>query len=135
MTLDYQNLAYALTQVAHNFGAVAGVGGAAYALTGDGPAAQRKLAWLVLSGWIVQVLSGATFGAISYYYYASFPDLFGIAVGALVVKVACAVLGICLAGWQLLAPPQLPSRRYIWAALCVLGALALMCAAFLRWFS
>jgi len=111
------------------------VGGAVYALLRREAELQRKLAWIVLAGWMIQAFSGATFGAISYYYYAKFPDLFGIAVVALIVKVVCAGLGFTLAGWQLIAHRTEVSRRYAWITLCGLGVLALSSAAVLRWFS
>jgi hypothetical protein len=133
--LDFQNLAYAITQIAHNFGAVTVVGGAVFALVRREVEQQHRLASIVLAGWLVQAVSGATFGAISYYYYAKFPDLFGIAVVALIVKVICAVLGITLAGWKLVAQDTEASRRYSWIILCSLGVLALSSAAVLRWFS
>jgi hypothetical protein len=135
MTLDTQNLAYALTQIAHNFGAVTVVGGAVTALVWREAEVQRRLAWMVLAGWLVQAVSGATFGAISYYYYAKFPDIHGIAVAALKVKIVCASFGFFLAAWQLVAKPSEMSRRYAWLALCCLGVLALSSAAILRWFS
>jgi hypothetical protein len=133
--LDIQNLAYAITQIVHNFGAVTVVGGAVFALVWRETEVQRRLAWMVLAGWMVQAVSGATFGAISYYYYAKFPDIFGIAVVALIVKVVCATLGFTLAGWQLVAQHTEASRRYSWFALCGLSVLALSSAAVLRWFS
>lgn len=132
--LDTQNLAYAVAQIFHNFGAVAVVGGAICALVWRKAEGQRKLAWLVLTGWLVQAVSGAAFGAISYYYYAKFPDIHGIAVAALVVKVVCAALGSTLAVWLLFARLA-EVRRYSWFALCGLGVLALSSAAVLRWFS
>ena len=135
MTLDIQNLAYAITQIVHNFGAVTVVGGAVFALVWRDVEQQRRLAWMVLAGWLIQAVSGATFGAISYYYYAKFPDIFGIAIVALLVKVICAALGISLAGWLLLAQLSESSRRYAWLVLCILGMLALSSAAVLRWFS
>jgi len=133
--LDIQNLAYAIAQIFHNFGAVTVVGGAVFALLWRATDVQCRLARLVLAGWLVQVMSGAAFGAISYYYYAKFPDIFGIAVVALVVKVVCAALGILLIAWQLLAQTSESSRRYSWIALCFMGVLALISAAVLRWFS
>lgn len=133
--MDIQNLAYAITQIVHNFGAVTVVGGAVFALAWRETEVQRRLAWMVLAGWLIQAMSGATFGAISYYYYAKFPDIFGIAVVALIVKVVCAVLGLTLAGWLLIAQHTRISRRYSWLALCCLGVLALSSAAVLRWFS
>lgn len=135
MTLDIQNLAYAITQIVHNFGAMTVVGGAVFALAWHATEVQHRLARLVLAGWLVQAVSGATFGAISYYYYAQFPDLSGIAVAALVVKIVCAALGISLTAWQSLAQTSESSRRYAWLALCFLGVLALTSAAVLRWFS
>jgi len=133
--LDIQNLAYAITQIFHNFGAVTVVGGAVFALLWRATDVQRRLARLVLAAWLVQAVSGVTFGAISYYYYAQFPDLTGIAVAALVVKIVCAALGISLTGWQLLAQSSEATRRHSWMALCFLGMLALSAAAVLRWFS
>lgn len=133
--MDWQNLAYAATQMVHNFGAVAVVGGAACALAWREVTMQRRLAWIVLIGWAIQASSGATFGAISFYHYGEFPDIHGIAVAALGVKMACAALGFALAAWQLFAHPSAASGRHVWLALFVLGALALSSAAVLRWFS
>jgi hypothetical protein len=133
--MDWQNLAYAATQIVHNFGAVAVVGGAACALAWREAAVQRRLAWIVLIGWATQAASGATFGAISFYHYGKFPDIHGIAVVALVVKMACAALGFTLAAWLLFAHPPAATSRHAWLALCGLGALALSSAAVLRWFS
>ena len=133
--MDIQNLAYAITQIVHNFGAVTVVGGAVFALLWRATDVQLRLARLVLAGWLVQAVSGVTFGAISYYYYAQFPDLSDIAVAALVVKIVCAALGISLTTWQLLAQTSESSRRYSWLTLCFLGVLALSAAAVLRWFS
>jgi hypothetical protein len=137
--VDLQNLAYALTQVAHNFGAVAVVGGPLFARWPQRPEepVRHRLAWLVLVGWVVQGASGAGFGAISYTYYGSFPDIHGIAVAALLLKMGCALMGLTLAvlllryaaGW----PPQ--RRDAAWSGLLALGVTALMAAAFLRWFS
>jgi hypothetical protein len=137
--VDPQNLAYALIQLAHNFGAVAVVGGAVAArwLVRDTPATQRQLAWLVFGGWLAQAASGASFGAVSYHFYGQFPDIHAIARGALFIKLACAAGGVLLAavylqraaGWQ-------PARRAtVWTLLLVLGITALSSAAFLRWFA
>lgn len=133
--MDGQNLAYATTQIVHNFGAVAVVGGAFCALAWREATVQRRLAWLVLIGWATQAASGATFGAISYLHYGRFPDIHGIAVAALGVKMACAALGFSLTAWQLFAHPAAAPGRHIWLVLCGLGALALSSAAVLRWFS
>ena len=139
MGVDIQNLAYALIQVVHNFGAAGVVGGAVAArlLAGEMPAAQRRLAWLVLFGWLAQAASGAGFGAVSHYFYGRFPDLHDLALAALLVKLACAAGGALLAavflrqasGWPA------PRCRAAWNVLIGLAATALTAAAFLRWFA
>ena len=137
--MDLQNLAYALTQVAHNFGAVAVAGGAVFARW---PARQardtrRRLAWLVLAGWALQAASGAGFGAVSYAYYGRFPDIHGIAVAALLTKMACAAAGLVLGAAYLKLESGWPEARRdaAWTGLAALAAAALAAAAFLRWFS
>lgn len=134
--MDLQSLAYALTQVAHNFGAVAVVGGAVCSgrpRTAPG----RGIVRLILAGWLVQVVSGAGFGAISFAYYGQFPDLHGIAVAALSIKVACAVLGAVLAIAMLRGLRARADRPQDAARVgqILLGVTALTAAAFLRWFS
>lgn len=137
--MDLQNLSYSAIQVVHNFGAVAVVGSAVYAL-GLGPrlAGMRKpLSWIMLAGWAAQVASGAAFGGVSWLYYGRFPDIHGIAVAALLIKMACAAAGLILVtaylyhgvGWSERA------RQATWRALAMLAATALTAAAFLRWFS
>lgn len=133
--MDWQNLAYSATQIVHNFGAVAVVGGAACALAWRAAAVQRRLAWIVLIGWATQAASGATFGAISLYYYGKFPDIHGIAMAALGVKMVCAAAGFALAAWQLFVHHPVAPGRQAWVALFGLGTLALSSAAVLRWFS
>ena len=137
--MDPQNLAYALVQLVHNFGAVAVVGGAVAArwLARDAPATQRKLAWLVLGGWLAQAASGAGFGAVSYHFYGQFPDIHAIARAALLIKLACAAGGILLAARYLQrAAGWLPAtRNTVWSLLLALGVTALASAAFLRWFA
>ncbi|MBP5998448.1 MAG: hypothetical protein KA535_10875 [Azonexus sp.] len=137
--MDPQNLAYALVQLVHNFGAVAVVGGAFAArwLARDTLATQRWLAWLVLGGWLAQAASGAGFGAVSYLFYGQFPDIHAIARVALMVKLACAAGGVLLAaGYLRGATNWLPERRgTVWNTLLLLGVTALASAAFLRWFA
>lgn len=137
--MDPQNLAYALVQAIHNFGAVAVLGGAVAGATlhRGGRAPPRGLGWLVLAGWGAQAASGAGFGAVSFLAYGRLPDLHAIAAGALVLKLACAAGGFALAalwlrcgrGWTIAA------RRRAWSALAALAATALTAAAFLRWFA
>lgn len=137
--MELQNLAYALVQVVHNFGAVAVV---AAAIAGRWPlqhhlGQRRALAWLVLFAWLTQGLSGAAFGAVSFYYYAQFPEIFGVAVLALLLKMACTVAGILLAATYLCCGSVWPAARQnlLWNILILLGATALTAAAFLRWYS
>ncbi len=137
--MDLQSLSYALTQVVHNFGAVAVVGGA---IMGRWPQPitllqQRRMAWLILLGWFLQGASGAGFGAISFAWYGQFPDIHGIALIALYLKVGCAVGGFLLAGAFLRYQGEWPERRQqaVWTGLIVLAVTALVAAAFLRWFS
>lgn len=137
--MDLQNLAYALTQVVHNFGAVAVVGGAIAgrrAFPAE-PHARRRFAWLILIGWSIQAASGMSFGAISYAYYGQFPDIHGVAVAALYLKMLCASAGIVLSAAFLRSRRRWPERRQsaVWSAQMFLGIAALTAAAFLRWFS
>ncbi|MFZ5466998.1 MAG: hypothetical protein ACOZAI_07020 [Pseudomonadota bacterium] len=133
------DLAYALVQVVHNLGAVAIVAGAIFALApaGRDPGVRRTLAWVVLAGWLTQVASGATFGAISLIFHGAFPDLGAIATVALAIKVASAAAGIPLAALYLLpaARERLPFGGNVWPLLAGLGLLAISAAAFLRWFA
>ena len=137
--MDPQNLAYALVQLVHNFGAVAVVGGAFAAcwLARETPATQRRLAWLVLGGSLAQAASRAGSGANSYHLYGQFPDIHAIARTALLLKIACAAGGILLAaGYLRRAADWLPEGRVmIWSLLLVLSVTALASAAFLRWFA
>ncbi|HUW76686.1 MAG TPA: hypothetical protein VMV70_08385 [Gallionella sp.] len=134
-----QNLIYALIQVIHNFGAVTVVGTAAAAiwLTHGNAGVRHRMSYLMALAWAVQAASGLMFGAITYYFEKHLPDIHGVAVDALLVKIGCAAAGFILAvayirfnsGWS--AKKQLLA----WRALLALGAIALACAAFLRWFS
>ena len=132
-----QNLSYSVVQVVHNFGAVATVGGSLIATRLRDNVTRRRLAYMVLTGWVTQAVSGATFGMVSYYYYHQFPDISGIAIDALGVKMICVTLGILL----LLAYLWLSSswsesgKCKAWAGSSVLAVTAISAAAFLRWFS
>lgn len=134
-----ENLAYALIQVVHNFGAAAVVGGAFLALKSKPDQLQIKhcMAWLVLIAWAAQGASGALFGATSFYFYGEFPDLHAVAMGALAIKVICAACGFVLAVLYVRGAQQWSAqgRHRAWHALTGLGGTALTAAAFLRWFS
>jgi hypothetical protein len=132
-----QNLSYSAIQVVHNFGAVATVGGSLVALRLHDKATRRKLAYLVLGGWMTQAISGATFGLVSYWYYGHFPDISGIAIYALGLKMVCASLGIVLSAiylWRCMGWSQI-ARGRAWLASSMLAVTAISAAAFLRWFS
>ncbi|PKO73182.1 MAG: hypothetical protein CVU23_04045 [Betaproteobacteria bacterium HGW-Betaproteobacteria-17] len=133
-----ENLAYALTQVVHNFGAAAVLGGAVFVLW---PASRlqdgRTFAWLILVAWAAQIISGGLFGLTSLYYYGETPDLSRIAMTALLVKIAAAITGSLLAAFYLARGKRWGSAggKRSFQALAALGATALTAAAFLRWFS
>ncbi|MDH5535562.1 MAG: hypothetical protein OEZ08_08340 [Betaproteobacteria bacterium] len=131
-----ENFAYALTQVVHNFGAVAVLGSAVFALLVP-VAVPERVARLAAAGWVLQIASGAAFGGVSFYYYGRLPDLHTIAASALAVKLACAAGGLVLtlalaARGRVWAATR---RRAAWWAVAALAAAALTAAAFLRWFA
>ncbi len=132
-----QNLAYSVVQVAHNFGAVATLGGSLAAGAVKTSPVRKKFAWLALAGWGIQAVSGAAFGAVSYYFYHQFPDISGIAVDALVVKIACASAGFILLAVYVAWGGRWgeTKQQRLCAASSVLAVVALSAAAFLRWFS
>lgn len=133
-----ENLAYALTQVVHNFGAIAVLGGAIFALW---PVSRleygRTFGWLILGAWGAQIASGGLFGLTSLYFYGETPDLSGIAMIALAVKVVAATSGVLLAAVYLLRGQNWGrmSVMRVFKSLAALAAIALTAAAFLRWFS
>ncbi|NDU85238.1 MAG: hypothetical protein G3H99_01295 [Ferrovum sp.] len=131
-------LVYALIQVLHNFGALLIVGLSSHGLW----SARRHHPSLWLAGWIalawmVQGVTGASFGWVTYHADHHLPDIHGIAVVALMIKVACVVGGVFLMvscarfGRQWTTARQL----MVWTGSLGLGVLALCAAAFLRWFS
>jgi hypothetical protein len=134
-----QNLIYALIQVIHNFGAVTVVGTAASALwlVRGSVAVRQRLSFLLALAWAIQAVSGMLFGATTYFYEKQLPDIHGIAVDALVIKIVCALTGFILAvvyvkshsGWSA------DKQFFAWRISLVLGVVALSSAAFLRWFS
>ncbi|MDH5546175.1 MAG: hypothetical protein OEZ43_11310 [Gammaproteobacteria bacterium] len=137
--MQWENLFYALTQLVHNFGAMAVVGGALATLylAAEKQGAQRKLAWLVLIGWGAQAASGISFGAISFYFYGETPDLHATAQVAFIIKLFCATSGGILALFYVISAHAWAdgSRRRAWKTLTLFGVVALSAAAFLRWFS
>src|SRR2546428_2190648 len=92
------NLVYTGVQILHNFGAVAVVGSPAVAwwFARDNPAAQCRLAWLLVIGWAAQGASGAGFGMTSYFLKGQLPEISGVALIALVAKIACVTCGFAV---------------------------------------
>ena len=135
--MDIQNLAYALTQVAHNFGAVTVVAVPAYAALCHRDVGSRGLLNTVLAGWGVQIASGVLFGLVSLFYYGQLPDIHGAAIAALILKVVCAILAVIVVIISRRSKVSLGDRSNVmlWWFLVVLGCVALTAAAFLRWFS
>lgn len=135
--MDLQNLSYAVIQAVHNFGAVAVVGSAGYALSPGLAGTRKPLAWVMLLGWATQAASGAAFGAVSWVYHGRFPDIHGIAVAALLLKMGCAAAGFMLVATYLYRGSGWSdgAQEATWRALAALAATALTAAAFLRWFS
>jgi len=133
-----ENLAYALVQLVHNFGAVAVTAAPLVALRPVGASTGRRtLAGLVVVAWVLQIASGISFGLTSLHYYGVLPDLGTIAQAALVVKVSCAAGGLALSALLLARGARWSARAHdrSWRALAALGAIALAGAAVLRWFS
>jgi hypothetical protein len=132
-----QNLIYALIQVVHNFGAAAIVGMGAYETWLVRGRPEHGLASVLALVWALQASSGAFFGIVTYYYDGQLPDIHGVAVDALLLKIICVAAGFVLAvsyakwgsGWSD------HGCRFVWGASFALGAVALGSAAFLRWFS
>jgi hypothetical protein len=132
-----QNLAYIVVQILHNFGAVAAVGGSLAAAVNANEDARKKLAWLPLAGWGTQAASGAAFGMVSFFFYHQLPDIAGVAVIALVIKILCAATGFLLVAAYLFWGSGWAERtkNRVWYSSSTLSAIALSAAAFLRWFS
>jgi hypothetical protein len=131
-------LVYALVQAVHNLGAVAVVASPAVALgfrNQDG-ALERRLAWTLLLAWGLQAASGAGFAATSYGFKGQLPEIAGIALAALAVKLAATAGGFGLAAGLLWVHPlsSRRSRAIAWSVCLGLAVVALMAAAPLRWY-
>ncbi len=132
-----QNLIYALIQVLHNFGAVAIVGIGAYGIWFVRGSLKPGAALFLAVLWALQASSGALFGLATYHYSLHLPDIHGVAVDALFVKVICAIFGFALAVYYAKRSSRwsIKKCRFVWGTSFALGAIALSSAAFLRWFS
>lgn len=132
-----QNILYALIQSIHNIGAVLIVGVGAYGLFFAHSLQKRMLAAIQAIAWSVQGLTGGAFGLTTFYFYHQFPDIHGIAIAALFIKISCVVLGFLVSSAYTFWSDQLSQslRRICWISMFLLGVVALTSASFLRWFS
>ena len=138
---------YAFVQLIHNVGAAAVVGSpaAAWLLLHTNQnsnrsieilAIEQKLAGCTLLAWSIQLASGAGFGATTYYLRHTLPELNGIGLTALSIKVGCAIISFTLTLFYLRTSEHWSIHKRIntWQTLFVLGLIALIAAAFLRWY-
>lgn len=132
-----QNLLYALIQIAHNFGAVIIVGVSAYGAFFGFGRFKRLLAVAQVCAWGVQGVTGGAFGFTTFYYHHQLPDIHGIALMALVIKVTCVIFGFALGTAYVFRCYKISPALDIafWRLTFSLGLIALSSAAFLRWFS
>ncbi len=140
--MEYENIVYATVQIVHNLGAVTVVGAPVTAprlwtiwtLAGR-QESLRQMTWLMIAGWLLQILTGIGFGLVSLFFYAQLPDIAGIALGALVIKIACAILGVVLGAICLRRGKDGRAGHSVWRLEIGLGITALIAAGLLRWFS
>jgi len=134
-----QNLIYALIQVVHNFGAVAIVGLSAVGVWRlyRTSISRRILALILAAVWAIQGTAGAAFGVTTLWFDGQLPDIHGIALMALSLKIVCTLLGFALAMLYVFTSSHNRggSRSRLWLPSFSLGVIALTSAAFLRWFS
>ena len=146
-----EDFVYACIQLMHNVGAAAVVGSPAVAWwlarfnraaleSSDRPLAmvsiRRSLAWLTLLAWSTQIGSGAAFGATTYFLKHELPELTGVGLVALLIKVSCAFVCFILTVLYIRSGTSWTDRLQLraWQVLFLLGLAALMSAAFLRWY-
>ena len=131
-----ESLVYALIQVFHNIGAAAVIGFSAYGVWGetDEITTQRRLFMFTGIAWLVQAISGPSFGVASLYFHGSLPDIHGMAVISLGIKITCVIIGLLLAATLFLQRGAgIPAVKF--TSQFTLGIIALCAAAFLRWYS
>lgn len=131
------DLPYALVQVAHNLGAAAVVAPAVGALwlAPEAAVTRRRLAWLSTGAWALQGATGAGFAAVSWFGKGALPEVGGVALWALGLKIGCTGVGFA-SGLALLrrraVTPAALTR--LWGVSLAAGLGALLGAAFLRWY-
>ena len=132
-----QSFLYALIQSIHNIGAVVIVGVGAYGLFFAHQNTRRVLAVVQALGWSIQGLTGAAFGATTFYFYHQLPDIHGVAILALLIKISCVVSGFVTSALYVLLCSRLSPAisKFAWSMMFGLGVIAISSAAFLRWYS
>src|SRR2546428_6076888 len=132
------NLVYTGVQILHNFGAVAVVGSPAMAwwFARDNLAAQGRLAWLLVIGWAAQGASGAGFGMTSYFLKGQLPEISGVALIALVAKIACVTCGFAVGILYLKMASRwsVATRLRVWQGMLALAGAAMATGALSRLF-
>src|SRR5690349_18769991 len=93
------DLVYALLQLLHNLGAAAVVGVPLVALTREscGVPPSRRLAALLVAAWIVPAATGVGFGIASLRLKGQLPEIEGVALAALAVKIGGTAVGLTTA--------------------------------------
>lgn len=134
--MQIENILYAISQLIHNFGAVAVTALPLIALKFRLSGSQLRITYKLIGlAWVMQSASGAGFGLVSYYVVGSLPELHHIALSALVVKITCALISIVLVSCKLAGILNQIKDKSLLVGLSGLGITALSSAAILRWFS
>ena len=132
------DLIYTLIQLGHNFGALAvtGIPVAALARESAGGTFSRRLSWWLVAAWALQAASGSGFALASWKLKGALPEVEGIALAALIVKIAATVLGLGLATIAAARSSRWTAsgRRTIYHLEIVVALVPLAAAAFLRWY-
>ncbi|WP_353433025.1 hypothetical protein [Polynucleobacter sp. MWH-UH23A] len=132
-----QSLLYALIQAIHNIGAVVIVGVGAYGLFFAIGEYRRLLAGVQAFAWVIQGITGGAFGLTTFHYYHQLPDIHGTAIAVLLIKIACVILGFIFSATYVIYCTRFSKtiEKIYWWPMFMFGVLALISAAFLRWFS
>lgn|SRR5262249_3580094 len=132
-----ENLTYTIVQILHNFGAVTVFGSpiAGWWLERKNLAVHR-LTLLALLGWMAQGATGIGFALTSYTFKGAIPEVTGIALGALLIKVFSTFTGFVAAILIFRKGRQWKSqsRVRIWQSMLFLAFSAMTAAGFLRWY-
>ena len=133
-----ENFIYTLVQLVHNFGAVAVAGSPVAALWfgRENKIVLQKLTWLMALGLVAQGASGIGFAVTSYTMKGALPEVEGVALTALALKVGCTFVGVVLAGFYLVTGSRWSAVNQLrmWKLMVIMTLTALSAAAFLRWY-